>query len=64
MNIRQMTVMLLAASTMACSQSDAPPPPRPGSPAPSYEAVDMQGDTAQVSELALCATIKIKYSDV
>ncbi len=51
MKIKQMTVIALAAVTLACSQSDAPPPPRPGFPAPAYEAVDMQGQTVSLESL-------------
>ena len=51
MNIKQMTAVVLAALTLACSQSDAPAPPRPGFPAPAYEAVDAQGQTVSLESL-------------
>ena len=51
MNIRTMTATVLAAATVACAQSDAPPPPMTGSPAPSYEAVDMRGEVVSLESL-------------
>ncbi len=51
MNISPMTAMALAALTVACARADAPEPPRPGSPAPSYEAANMQGDTVSLESL-------------
>ena len=51
MNIRTMTATVLAAATVACVQSDATPPPRPGSPAPAYEAVDLQGNMVSLESM-------------
>lgn len=51
MNIRTMTATVLAAATVACARSDAPAPPRMGSPVPSYEAVDLQGEMVSLESL-------------
>ena len=51
MNTRLMTALLLAASTVACAQSDRPQPPRIGSPAPTYEAVGAQGQMVSLESL-------------
>ncbi len=51
MSIRTMTATVLAAVTVACTQSDATTPPRPGFPAPAYEAVDLQGNTVSLESM-------------
>ena len=51
MNIKTLTATVLAAATVACAQSDAPDPPRMGFPAPSYEAVDLQGNTVSLESM-------------
>jgi len=50
-NTRLMIALVLAASTVACAQSDRPGPPRPGFPAPAYEAVDAAGQTVSLESL-------------
>lgn len=51
MNIKMIAAMMLAAATVACAGSDAPAPPRPGFPAPSYEAVDLQGNMVSLESM-------------
>jgi cytochrome c-type biogenesis protein len=51
MNIRMIAAMVLAAAAVACAGSDAPAPPRPGFPAPSYQAVDLQGNMVSLESM-------------
>ncbi len=51
MKIKTMTAVVVAAATVACAQSEAPKPPMPGSPAPAFMALDLQGDSVSLASL-------------